>query len=202
MFLPGVGADPDFWRPLGDRLPADWDKTYLGWPGLGAQPADPAVNSYDDLIGLVLAAIRDGPVDLLAQSMGGALAMRIALDYPAKVRRLVLAVTSGGVDVEGLGGVDWRPSYRQSFPQALNWALSSRFDLTERIPSLGHPVLLLFGDADPIAPLAVGRRLAGLLPQAELHITPGGGHDLVHTHAAELAHLVERHLGSGLSGNS
>ncbi len=195
MFLPGVGADPDFWRPLGDRLPADWDKTYLGWPGLGDQPADPAINSYDDLIDRVLAAIGDGPADLVAQSMGGALAMKVALDHPAKVRRLVLAVTSGGVDVEGLGGVDWRSSYRESYPQAPDWALSRRFDLTERISALGHPVLLLFGDADPIAPAPVGRHLLELLLQAELHITLGGNHDLVRTHAAELAVLVEQHLG-------
>src|SRR6202000_2380728 len=25
LFLPGAGADPAFWRPLGDRLPASWD---------------------------------------------------------------------------------------------------------------------------------------------------------------------------------
>ena len=24
LFLPGAGADPAFWRPLGDRLPASW----------------------------------------------------------------------------------------------------------------------------------------------------------------------------------
>lgn len=38
------------------------------------------------------------------------------------------------------------------------------------------PVLLRYGDADVIVPLAHGRHLAGLLPGAELRICPGEGH--------------------------
>ncbi|HEY2659398.1 MAG TPA: alpha/beta fold hydrolase [Caulobacteraceae bacterium] len=194
VFLPGVGADPAFWRRLGDLLPVAWDKTYLGWPGLGDQQADPRINSYDDLIDLVLAAIGDGPVDLLAQSMGGALALKIALAHPDKVRRLVLAVTSGGLDVERLGATDWRPTYRQNHATAPGWVLDTRIDLSPHIPRIAQPTLLLFGDADPIAPPAVGERLAALLPDARLHILPGGDHDLVNHRSAEMAELVLRHL--------
>jgi pimeloyl-ACP methyl ester carboxylesterase len=38
--------------------------------------------------------------------------------------------------------------------------------------------------------------LAELLPRAELHVLPGGGHDLGFTHAAEVAGLIDRHLAS------
>lgn len=58
---------------------------------------------------------------------------------------------------------------------------------------LHMPVLLLWGDADPISPIRVGQRLAELLPRAELHIIPGG-HDLGFTHADEVASLIDRHL--------
>ena len=194
VFLPGVGADPGFWRPLGDRLPAAWDKIYLGWPGLGDQPPDPNVNAYDDLIELVLKAIGDGPVDLLAQSMGGALALKIALAHPAKVRRMVLAVTSGGLDVEGLGAIDWRPNYRQNHPLAPDWVWSTRIDVAADIPRIGQPTLLLFGDADPIAPAAVGERLAVLLPDAQLHVVAGSDHGLVHERPADVIDLVLQHL--------
>jgi hypothetical protein len=27
FFLPGTGASPEFWKPAGERLPADWPKT-------------------------------------------------------------------------------------------------------------------------------------------------------------------------------
>jgi pimeloyl-ACP methyl ester carboxylesterase len=55
-------------------------------------------------------------------------------------------------------------------------------------------VLLLWGDADPISPVAVGERLAGLFPNAELVVLPGGTHDLVAERVDELLPHVERHL--------
>ena len=107
LFLPGSGASPDFWQPAGDLLPAEWPKEYFGWPGLGRQPHDPAIKGLDDLIAMVVAKM-DEPVDLVAQSMGGVIAARIALAHPQLVRRLVLTVTSGGVDMARFGASDWR----------------------------------------------------------------------------------------------
>src|SRR5829696_3351243 len=49
----GAGASPDFWKPVGALLPPDWSKEYFGWPGLGDEPPDPAVNGMDDLVRLV-----------------------------------------------------------------------------------------------------------------------------------------------------
>jgi len=194
FFLPGVGADPAFWRPLGDRLPADWRKTYFGWPGLGDQPADRAINSYDDLIGLVEAQLPDSPVDLLAQSMGGAIAMTLALRHPARIRKLVLAVTSGGMDMTAFGAADWRLDYRREFPTAAEWIMAEKPDVSHRLHEISHPALLIWGDADPISPVAVGEYLVERLPAAQLHIVKGGQHDLIHGQAPELAGLIERHL--------
>jgi pimeloyl-ACP methyl ester carboxylesterase len=179
LFLPGAGGDRAFWRPLGDRLPATWEKIYFGWPGLGAQPPSPTVNSWDDLVSLVEAEIGDKPVDLLAQSMGGAIALQLALKHPQKVRRLVLAVTSGGVDMGGVGAADWRSDYQQAFPAAASWIYDQPIDLTDEIAQITQPTLLLWGDHDPISPIGVGERLAGLLPNAVLEVVPQGDHGFV-----------------------
>lgn len=195
IFLPGAGADPAFWRPLGDRLPAHWGKTYLGWPGLGHQPPSPRVNGWEDLVAMVEAELESGPpADLLAQSMGGGIALAATLRRPGQVRRLVLSVTSGGVDVTALGGAAWRPTYRRQYPDAAGWLDDPFPDLATQIPSLGHPTLLLWGDADEISPVAVGLRLASLLPNAGLKLVAGGGHDIVETHSDSLAPLVAEHL--------
>ncbi len=193
LFLPGAGASPDFWKPVGSRLPGDWPKHYFGWPGLGHQPHDPAISGIDDLVQLV-AARMDQPVDLVAQSMGGVIAARIAIERPRLVRRLVLSVTSGGVDMAGLGAVDWRPDYRRSFPQAAGWITAAGSSPDLPVEEIAAPTLLIWGDADPISPVAVGRHLAARLPDARLEIVPGGNHDVAATHPDRVAALIARHL--------
>lgn len=194
LFLPGAGASPDFWRPVGGLLPADWPREYFGWPGLGDQPHDPAIKGMDDLVRMVVSRM-DGPVDLVAQSMGGVIAARLALEQPHKVRRLVLTVTSGGVDMAGLGASDWRESYRKSFPRAAAWITESRSAPSLPVEKIAAPTLLLWGDNDPISPTAVGHHLQSRIPNSRLHVVVGGDHDLARTHAAEVAPLIERHLG-------
>jgi pimeloyl-ACP methyl ester carboxylesterase len=194
LFLPGAGGSPDFWKPVGAQLPENWPKQYFGWPGLGNQPHDPAIKSMDDLVHLVVARI-DEPVDLVAQSMGGVIASRVALAHPTLVRRLVLCVTSGGVDMASLGAGDWRPDYRKSFPSAAPWITAARASPSLPVENIKAPTLLIWGDADPISPIAVGRHLEARLPNAQLEIVAGGGHDLAGTHAELVAGLIARHLG-------
>jgi pimeloyl-ACP methyl ester carboxylesterase len=196
FFLPGAGASPLFWRPLGDRLPTDRPKVYFGWPGLGDQPADPSINSLDDLVALVENRVGPDPVDLLAQSMGGIVAVKLALKRPGSVRRIVLLVTSGGVDaaVRAHAAHDWRGPYRAEYPKAASWITEDREDLTHEIPRIACPVLLLFGDADPIAPPYVGERLAELLPNARLQVIRGGDHSLVANRVDEVLPQVGEFL--------
>jgi pimeloyl-ACP methyl ester carboxylesterase len=195
LFLPGSGASPDFWKPVGERLPASHPKEFFGWPGLGHEPHDPTIQGLDDLIAMVVVRMTE-PVDLVAQSMGGVIAARIAVAHPRLVRRLVLTVTSGGVDMAALGASDWRPDYRRSFPKAAPWILAPSAAPAVPVERIAAPTLLLWGDDDPISPVAVGRHLEQRLPDARLHVVKGGGHDLARTHADEVAPLIERHLGS------
>ena len=94
LFLPGAGGSASFWRPVADRLDADRPKRFFAWPGLGNEPADPNVHGFDDLVAIVLGELFE-PADIVAQSMGGVVAIRAALKAPDKVRRLVLTGTSG-----------------------------------------------------------------------------------------------------------
>jgi pimeloyl-ACP methyl ester carboxylesterase len=56
-----------------------------------------------------------------------------------------------------------------------------------------QPTLILAGDDDPIIPLANGRLMAALLPDARLHVYPDGHLGLL-TRAAELAPVVSDFL--------
>lgn len=193
FFLPGSGASPEFWKLAGALLPADWSKTYFGWPGLGQQPHDPAIRGFDDLVAMVLARM-SRPVDLVAQSMGGVIAARIAIDHPRLVRRMVLSVTSGGVDMDAFGAVDWRESYRRELPNAAKWILERSLAGPQPVEKIVAPTLLIWGDDDPISPVAVGQHLAKTIPNAELHVVAGGDHSLAQNRATEVAPLIEAHL--------
>lgn len=195
LFLPGASGNTAIWKPVSDGLHHPGKRQFISWPGFGGVPAEPGVNGLDDLVTRVINTIT-GPVDILAQSMGGTIAIRSALHRPDLVRHLVLSVTSGGIDLASLGAEDWRPTYRSLFPGLPDWFVAERSDLTGRLHELTMPVLLLWGDADPISPVAVGRRLKELLPRAELHIVRNGTHDLVSEKAHELIPLIEKHLDS------
>jgi pimeloyl-ACP methyl ester carboxylesterase len=194
FFLPGAGADPGFWRGVGDRLGDARDKVYFGWPGLGHQPPRPDASSLDDLVRLVETKLDSRPVDLLAQSIGGLIAMLVTLHHPGKVRRLVLSVTSAGVPMARLGASDWREGYYREYPDAASWPRDIRADLSGELPRVTQPVLLLWGDRDSISPVSVGEYLLALLPNARLHVVRGGEHDLVEARADEVTPIIERHL--------
>ena len=193
VFLPGVSGDPAFWQPVADRLPHDWRKVLLGWPGLGTQPPSPDVRGFDDLVRLVAAEI-DGPVALVAQSMGGVVAMRTALAHRARVTHLVLTATSGGIDLAPFGVSDWRGEYRATYPQVAAWAYERVAAIDDRLPGLDVPTLLIWATADPISPLGVGRRLAALLPRARLVELEDDSHMFGRDRPQDVAPLIAAHL--------
>jgi pimeloyl-ACP methyl ester carboxylesterase len=193
IFLPGARGEPGFWHVLGNRLSSPAQKVFVAYPGFGDEPRDPTIHGLEDLVRRLLLQI-DQPTAIIAQSMGGILAVHAALQKPELVTHLVLSVTSGGVDMDSLGAADWRRAFAAANPQLPDWFIEHRTDLSEQLQSLKQPVLLLWGDADPISPVAVGQRLLALLPNAWLHVVAGGDHDLAESHAAQLAPLVDDHL--------
>jgi pimeloyl-ACP methyl ester carboxylesterase len=193
LFLPGAFGNVDFWKPAADLLTYPARKRHLGWPGFGPTPPDPSVTDLEDLVDRVVAEI-DRPTALVAQSMGGVIALRAAMERPVLVTHLVLSATSGGIDLAELGAQDWRPEFVKANPSLPAWFSSYRTDLSSSIRTIRTPTLLSWGDADPISPVAVGQRLASLLPRAELRVLPSGTHDLGNTMSRTIAPLIDEHL--------
>lgn len=193
LFLSGASGNTAHWRPVAERLEHGAERINLGWPGFGETPPDPSVRGFDDLLELVLSRL-NRPTALIAQSMGGVLALQAALTAPEQITHLVLAVTTGGLPVAEHGAEDWREAFRLSRPRLPDWFAAATVDLTDQLPSVASPTLLLWGDADPISPVGVGRRLASLLPVAQLVVLPGGTHDLAVEQADAIAPLIDRHL--------
>ena len=185
---------PTCWKPVAQGLQHQAKQKLFAWPGFGDAPVDPQVNGIDDLVAMVVAEI-DQPSALIAQSMGGVIAMQAALQRAEQITHLVLTATSGGVDFDGLHVEDWRAAALAADPPLPRWFVDYRNDdLCTTITAFQAPVLLLWGDADPISPVAVGERLLALLPHSQLHVVAGGKHDFASTHAADIAPLIDAHL--------
>lgn len=65
-------------------------------------------------------------------------------------------------------------------------------DLRPRAAEIALPTVLIHGDADALVPVEDARRLAGQMPQAELHVLPGAGHVPTMTRPAEVAAIIDR----------
>jgi pimeloyl-ACP methyl ester carboxylesterase len=193
IFLPGAGGSPAFWQPVAQRLGSPGKIRLLGWPGCAGIPADPSITGLQDLVTLVVKQI-DQPTALIAQSMGGVVAVQAALAVPHLVTHLVLAATSGGVNMAEHQTVDWREEFFRENPIYPRWFGDYQEDLSDRIPKIHQPTLLLWGDSDGISPVSVGRRLLALLPNAEMHIVPGGDHGFANQAADMISPLIQRHL--------
>ncbi len=193
-FLPGAGGRSAFWSPVAERLADLGPACAFDWPGFGGAPPDPAIRSTDDLFTWMVARLPPGRSHVVAQSMGGVLAVRLAIEHPSRVDRLVLAATSGGLDLRATGAVDWRPEYLASRPEVPRWFVDDRTDLTSRLPDVRAPTLLLWSEADPVSPLAVARLLEERIPGASLTVIPGGTHEFARERADEVAAAVRSHL--------
>ena len=194
FFLPGAGANSDFWTRVSDQIAFPSASYHFSWPGLGDEPHDPDINNLGDLVALVLSKM-EGPSNLIAQSMGGLIAIKTALKAPEKIKSLVLTATSAGLPMKDFNAASWKEEYIKHYPNAQTWIADHEEDLTEELKLLDIPTCLIWGDADPISPVSVGIRLREIMPNAKLHIVREGDHDLAITYAREVAQLISNHLG-------
>ncbi|MBV7309499.1 alpha/beta hydrolase [Acinetobacter sp. CWB-G5] len=191
IFLPGASGNTAFWQPVIQLLQDD-STMVVAYPSFGGYADDVDVQSFESLQDDVLNQIQQ-PSVVVAQSMGGIFAVQAALQKPEQVQALVLVATSGGIDLSFFQVADWREDYQQSFTVP-DWFVQHQSDLTDSLERIQCPVLLIWGDVDPISPVAVGQALHRQIPHAELHIVSQGQHDLAYVHAEHVAQLIQNFL--------
>jgi pimeloyl-ACP methyl ester carboxylesterase len=158
------------------------------------------VRSLSGLLDWLRERLPAGASHVIAQSMGGVLAARLAIEHPERVARLVLVATSGGVDVARLGGAEWRAGFRASRPDVPSWFEDDRTDLTDRLSAIRSRTLLLWSDVDPISPPAVAGFLGQRIPDARVVHVAGGTHAFATERPDEVAPIIRAHLVEERSG--
>jgi pimeloyl-ACP methyl ester carboxylesterase len=124
--------------------------------------------------------VDSGRVFYLGESLGGAVALDLALEHPPAGLVLLSAFTG----VRDLGRVHY-----PFLPSAL---VPDAYPAGRRIHELRSPVLVLHGERDEIVPLSQGEALFDAAPAPKrMHVFPGLGHnDLVPGAGAEFARVI------------
>ncbi|MFN7917020.1 MAG: alpha/beta fold hydrolase [Vicinamibacterales bacterium] len=193
IFLPGIRGEAAFWEPVATRLSSVAPADLLRYPWASGEGPIDAADSLDALADAVAARL-DGPTALVAQSLGGVVALLVAERRPQFITHLVLTATSGGVRTDDLGVSDWRPAFFEAYPGIPRWLAEDARDLSAFAQTLTIPTLLLWGDDDPISPIVIGERLRSLIPNSDLQVLEGGQHDLGMRHADLVAPLIAQHV--------
>jgi len=181
------------WEPIANVLAHRREAYLFAYPGLGDAPDDEAIHSLPDLVRWVASELPER-CDVVSLSMGSTIALRLALEYPERIRRLVLVTPCGGFDAERFGALDWRDAFVAARPFAPRWFVTDKSDYSDQLGQITAPTLVVLGEDDRIAPPAIGQFLSRHLPNARLEVVSDATHDLEEEHPAFLASLIEAHL--------
>ena len=159
---------------------AGLDLLLVDYRGYGQSTGRPSEDGLHRDARASVAALRAGDqVDqgrlvYMGESLGAAVALRLALEAPPLACVLQSAFTS------------LRDVAREHYPAALARLAGNAYPSLERIPRLQVPVLIVHGAEDEIVPVAHARALfAAAREPRRLHVVEGAGHnDLVHVMGA------------------
>lgn len=193
IFLPGASGSTQFWQPVQQSFADHYSTHVIGYPGFGDTPSRSDIHNFQELTAYVLAQIQQ-PCYLIAQSMGGIFAVAAALEKPELIQALVLTATSGGIDLRPFQVADWRQVYREEFSNYPDWFITTHSNYQEQLHCIDCPTLLLWGEQDPISPVAVGEYLHQQLVHSELQVIAQGQHDFAKTHATQISPIIHAFL--------
>jgi pimeloyl-ACP methyl ester carboxylesterase len=208
VLLEGLGGHIPGWRRSLPRLSATLQVVACDLRGNGRSEAPDVPMTVpmlaEDTLGL-LDHLGIESAHLYGQSLGGMVALQIALDHPSRARSLVLAATHAGLrhavpsDHRAPKDEPWRLLYSPSFPEGhpeevaedrrlasehaqtpgaarRQWEAVQRFDVFDRLGEIRAPTLVLHGTEDRLIHPDNARILAERIPGARLVLLEGAGH--------------------------
>ena len=201
VFLPGYASDMEGTKALAlDAFAETRGQAMLrlDYSGTGSSPGTFEDGTLALWLEDALAAVdglTEGPLVLVGSSMGGWVALHIALRRPERVRAIVgiaaapdftewgfrdelKARLGAGETLRGHG------DYGERITTAGFWSSGQRLRLLESEIELDCPVRLVHGEADPDVPLDVAFRTLRALRSADVQllVLKGGGHRLSEPH--------------------
>lgn len=209
LLLHGAGGHALLWGAVLPHL-YGCEAIALDLPGHGRSegPAPATIAAHADAVVVAMQVLGLSHLVLAGHSLGGTIALEVALRRPLFLSALVLISTAARLAVEpaalqrmledadaarrwivetGYGPETCTrmkerglAQLRRVPPEVLRQDLlaSSLYDGRPRLGEIGVPTLILCGSKDRLTPLQHVRALADSLPQARLQVVPGASHML------------------------
>ena len=209
LLIHGAAGSHLDWPPQ-LRMVEDMASCAVDLPGHGrsAKPGRASVSGYADDVLALAESLKLTGIIVVGHSMGGAIALEIALKNPAAVTGLILVATGARLKVNDalldlvtgdyneavqlITGMAWsqdapagvvergRELMLQCDPAAveMDYQACNGFDVMARLGSLTVPTLVLSGTEDRLTPAKYGEFLAEQIPGAEYASIDGAGHML------------------------
>lgn len=185
--------------------------------------------TIDDYVSWLAATLPNKPVWLLGHSFGGQLSMRFASLHTKRVRGLIL-IDSAGIRDESFKmnlkrglfgslakigqGLKWSNALRGVFyrlirerdyleaPPELRATMSNvlLYDVLPDLSKIECSVGIIWGKADRVTPLWMGKQINHNLPNSQLTIIDAARHSPQFTHPEKVAELVLRFIKNMESG--
>ena len=177
-------------------------------PGHGQSPtpAREKIADYAADMAALLDALDIDAAFVIGHSMGGAIALQMALDYPERALGLALICTGARLPVNPalIDGIVAAPEQTIKLLSRWMWTADAtpdltaatseimratppavfqadliacrQFDARERLHEVAAPTLILAGEDDKMTPLALSAELHAGIANSQLMILPGAGH--------------------------
>ena len=202
VFVHGAGCTPDVFV---EQLSAFPDARAVALPGHDAPGSQTTIDGFTDAVVDAIDAAGWEDIVLCGHSMGGAIAIELAIRAHPAVRAVV-AIGSGSrlrVNQELLTGLrsDFGATSRrvaawmfaEPTPERLEYSTRmmarvgpvqtladfvacNAFDATDRLGSIALPFLAIVGETDVMTPPKYARLLGDRVPGAQVRILRGAGH--------------------------
>jgi pimeloyl-ACP methyl ester carboxylesterase len=190
VFLPGYASDMEGAKALAldafaeQRGLAMLRLDYSGTGSSGGEFADGTLALWLEEVLAVVDRLTQGPLILVGSSMGGWLALHVALLRPERVKALV--GIAAAPDFTQWGFSDGETAERQGLARGF-WESGQKLLLLNGEIPIDCPVRLIHGELDTDVPLDLAFRTLRALRSADVQLLSikGGGHRLSEPHEIE-----------------
>lgn len=207
VLIHGAGSDGEIWSKLSGCLASEFTVVVPDLPGHNLSEGEP-YSTVDDYASSIIAFINSlnlpRPIIIAGHSMGGAIALSIALSNPDLPDGLIMIDSAARLQVLpqfleqlGQGIIDANFlgfGFAVSTPEAVkkdfladavkvpvgtyfnDFTACSKFDVREQIDRLQCPLLLLVGDEDRLTPVKLSEFIKQKVSPAIMTVIPQAGH--------------------------